>query len=131
MNKIEKNLELLKEVFRELRDIVHLKDDDIPSKAWQEKYDFLERLKDHYTEKITHLKWLEVEEALRTIREEEREERLKLENSKINPYQQQHYKEVQERNINERKQQRRESNRRNLKVHKKNVLKEIQDKEEI
>ena len=130
MNKIEKNLELLKEVFRELRDIVHLKDDYIQSKAWQEKYDFLERLKDHYTEKITHLKWLEVEEALRTIREEEREERLKLENSKINPYQQQHYKEVQERNINERK-QRRESNRRNLKIQKKNVLKEIQDKEEI
>ena len=39
--------------------------------------------------------------------------------------------EIQERNISERKQQRRESHRRNLKAQKKNVLKEIQRKEDV
>ena len=131
MNELEKNMDLLKEILEELRDIVHLKDDDIASEAWQERYNFLERLKEHYSGKISYIKWSQVRENLNILREEQREERLKESKGIVNPYKQEMLNEIQERNISERKQQRRESNRRNLKVQKKNVLKEIQDKEEI
>ena len=130
MDEIKKNTHLLKEVFKQLRDLIHLKDDEIPSKAWEEEYEFLERLKEHYLEKISQLRWLEVEETLRPIREEEREERIRNENSgNRNTYQQQHLKDLQKKNTIERNQQKREDERRNLKISKKNVLKEIQDKE--
>ena len=131
MSEIEKNFQLLKEVYKELRDMMHLKEDDIPSEAWEEKYDFLERLKEHYSDKITRLRWSELEETLRPVREEERAERLRSENSGKNTYQHQMYKEQQKQNIVERNKERRENSRRNTKLQKKNVLKEIQDKEEI
>lgn len=134
MDEIEKNMNLLKEVFRELRDIVHLKGDDTPSKAWQERFDFLERLKEHYSGRILHLRWLQVEETLRPIREEERksrEEAIRINNSGKNKYQQQVLKDLQEKNTIERNQERRENNRRNLKIQKKNVLNTIQEKEDI
>jgi len=131
MSEIEKNFQLLKEVYKELRDMMHLKEDDIPSEAWEEKYDFLERLKEHYSDKITRLRWSELEETLRPLREEEKKERLRKENLGKNTYQHQHLKEQQKKNIRERNKERRESSRRNTKLQKKNVLKEIQDKEEI
>ncbi len=131
MNELEKNMDLLKEILEELRDIVHLKDDDIPSEAWQERYNFLERLKEHYSGKISYIKWSQVRENLNILREEQREERLKESKGIVNPYKQEMLNEIQERNISERKQQRRESHRRNLKAQKKNVLKEIQRKEDV
>ena len=131
MNEIERNYKLLREVHKELRDMIYSKDNDIPSKAWEEKYDFLERLKEHYSDKISKLKWSELEEVLRPVREEEKAERLKSESSGKNTYQQKMYKEQQKQNIVERNKERRENNRRNTKIQKKNVLKEIQDKEEI
>ena len=73
MSEIEKNVQLLREIHKELRDMIHLKEDDIPSKYWEEKYDFLERLRKHYSEKISDLKWSEVDETLRPVREEKRE----------------------------------------------------------
>ena len=131
MSEVEKNYQLLREVHKELRDMIHLKDDDMPSIAWEEEYAFLERLKEHYSEKISELSGIELEETLRPIREQERIERIKKENSGRNTYQQQHLKEQQKKNITERNKERRESNRRNVKVQKKNVLKEIQEKEDI
>ena len=128
MSEIEKNVQLLREIHKELRDMIHLKEDDIPSKYWEEKYDFLERLREHYSEKISDLKWSEVDEILRPVREEKR---LRLEDSGKTTYQQKHLKEQQKKNIVERNKERRESDRRNTKIQKKNVLKEIQDKEEI
>ena len=111
--------------------MIYLKEGDIPSKSWEEKYDFLERLKKHYSGRISELKWTELEEVLRPIREEERNERIKKESSGKNTYQQQHLKEQQKKNIIERNKERRESNRRNTRVQKKNVLKEIQEKEDV
>ena len=67
MNELEKNMDLLKEILEELRDIVHLKDDDIPSEAWQERYNFLERLKEHYSGKISYIKWSQVRENLNIL----------------------------------------------------------------
>ena len=132
MSEVEKNYQLLREVHKELRDMIYLKDDDdMPSIAWEEEYAFLERLKEHYSEKISELNWIELEETLRPIREEERTARIERENSGKNTYQQQHLKEQQKKNIIERNKERRESNRRNVKVQKKNVLKEIQEKEDI
>ena len=98
MSEIEKNFQLLKEVYKELRDMMHLKEDDIPSEAWEEKYDFLERLKEHYSDKITRLRWSELEETLRPLREEEKKERLRKENLGKNTYQHQHLKEQQNKN---------------------------------
>ena len=131
MNEIEKNYKLLRGIHKELRDMIYSKEDDIPSKAWEEKYDFLERLREHYSDKISKLRWSELEETLKPVREEERAERLRSESSGKNTYQHQHLKELQKKNIVERNKERRESSRRNTKVQKKNVLKEIQDKEEI
>ena len=131
MSEIEKNYQLLREVHKELRDMIYLKEGDIPSKSWEEKYDFLERLKEHYSGRISELKWTELEEVLRPIREEERNERIKKESSGKNTYQQQHLKEQQKKNIIERNKERRESSRRNTRVQKKNVLKEIQEKEDV
>ena len=131
MSEIEKNFQLLREIHEELRDMIHLKEDDIPSKSWEEKYDFLERLREHYSEKITSLRWSKLKETLMPIREEERKEKIRIENSGKNTYQHQHLKEQQKKNIVERNKERRESNRRNTKVQKRNVLKEIQEKEEI
>ena len=131
MSEIEKNYQLLREVHKELRDMIHLKDDDMPSIAWEEEYAFLKRLKEHYSEKISELSWIELEETLRPIREEERTARIERENSGKNTYQQQHLKEQQKKNIIERNKERRESSRRNTRVQKKNVLKEIQEKEDV
>ena len=131
MSEVEKNYQLLREVHKELRDMIYLKEGDIPSKSWEEKYDFLERLKEHYSGKISELKWLELEGILKPIRDEERNERIKKENSGKNTYQQQHLKEQQKKNIIERNKERRESSRRNTRVQKKNVLKEIQEKEDV
>ena len=36
MSEVEKNYQLLREVHKELRDMIHLKDDDMPSIAWEE-----------------------------------------------------------------------------------------------
>ena len=132
MSEVEKNYQLLREVHKELRDMIYLKDDDdMPSIAWEEEYAFLERLKEHYSEKISELSWIELEETLRPIREEERTARIERENSGKNTYQQQHLKEQQKKNIIERNKERRESSRRNTRVQKKNVLKEIQEKEDV
>ena len=131
MSEVERNYQLLREVHKELRDMIYLKEGDIPSKSWEEKYDFLERLKEHYSGKISELKWLELEGILKPIRDEERNERIKKENSGKNTYQQQHLKEQQKKNIIERNKERRESSRRNTRVQKKNVLKEIQEKEDV
>ena len=57
--------------------------------------------------------------------------RIERENSGKNTYQQQHLKEQQKKNIIERNKERRESSRRNTRVQKKNVLKEIQEKEDV
>ena len=129
MSEVEKNLQLLREVNEELRDMIHIKGNDIPSASWEEKYNFLERLREHYSEKISSLKWLELENILNPIREEERKERLRKENSGKNTYQSQHLKEQQQKNIIERNKERRETSRRNTKAQKKNVLKEIQERE--
>ena len=43
MNEIEKNYKLLRGIHKELRDMIYSKEDDIPSEAWEEKYDFLEK----------------------------------------------------------------------------------------
>ena len=94
MSEIEKNVQLLREIHKELRDMIHLKEDDIPSKYWEEKYDFLERLRKHYSEKISDLKWSEVDETLRPVREEKR---LRLEDSGKTTYQQKHLKEQQKK----------------------------------
>ena len=91
----------------------------------------MERLKEHYSGKISYIKWSQVRENLNILREEQREERLKESKGIVNPYKQEMLNEIQERNISERKQQRRESHRRNLKAQKKNVLKEIQRKEDV
>ena len=131
MNEIEKNYKLLRGIHKELRDMIYSKEDDIPSESWEEKYDFLERLREHYSNRISKLRWSELETTLRPVREEEKKERLRKENSGKNTYQHQHLKELQKKNIVERNKERRESSRRNTKVQKKNVLKEIQDKEEI
>lgn len=130
MNEIEKNYELLRGIHKELRDMIYSKEDDIPSEAWEEKYDFLERLREHYSGRISKLRWSELEETLKPVREEEKAERIRTENLGKNTYQQKINKEQQKRNIVERNKERRESSRRNTKVQKKNVLKEIQDKEE-
>ena len=131
MSEVEKNYQLLREVHKELRDMIYIKDDDMPSIAWEEEYAFLKRLKEHYSEKISELSWIELEETLRPIREEERTARIERENSGKNTYQQQHLKEQQKKNIIERNKERRESSRRNTRVQKKNVLKEIQEKEDV
>ena len=131
MSEVEKNYQLLREVHKELRDMIYFKDDDMPSIAWEEEYAFLKRLKEHYSEKISELSWIELEETLRPIREEERTARIERENSGKNTYQQQHLKEQQKKNIIERNKERRESSRRNTRVQKKNVLKEIQEKEDV
>ena len=130
MNEIEKNYELLRGIHKELKDMIYSKEDDIPSEAWEEKYDFLERLREHYSGRISKLRWSELEETLKPVREEEKAERIRTENLGKNTYQQKINKEQQKRNIVERNKERRESSRRNTKVQKKNVLKEIQDKEE-
>ena len=101
------------------------------SKFWEEKYCFLERLREHYSKKISDLKWSNLRETLMPIRKEEREERLRIENSGKNTYHQKHLREQQKKNIVERDKERREIDRRNTKVQKRNVLKEIHDKEEI
>ena len=131
MSEVEKNYQLLREVHKELRDMIYFKDDDMPSIDWEEEYAFLKRLKEHYSEKISELSWIELEETLRPIREEERTARIERENSGKNTYQQQHLKEQQKKNIIERNKERRESSRRNTRVQKKNVLKEIQEKEDV